>query len=52
MQENVLDPLEERIIHALQIEGRASWAELAPLLGADAVTLSRRWESLRERGLA
>ncbi|MFI2565321.1 Lrp/AsnC family transcriptional regulator [Paenarthrobacter sp. NPDC018779] len=52
MQEYMLDPLEERIIHALQIEGRASWAELSPVLGVDAVTLSRRWESLRERGLA
>ena len=48
----MLDPLEERIIHALQIEGRAPWSELAPVIGVDAVTLARRWDSLRERGLA
>lgn len=52
MSKNMLDPLEERIIHALQIEGRAPWSELAPVIGVDAVTLARRWESLRERGLA
>ncbi|AXJ11870.1 hypothetical protein CFN17_13185 [Arthrobacter sp. PM3] len=40
------------MIHALQIEGRAPWTELAPVIGVDAVTLARRWESLRERGLA
>ncbi|MDR6987501.1 DNA-binding Lrp family transcriptional regulator [Paenarthrobacter nitroguajacolicus] len=52
MKKSVLDPLEERIIHALQIEGRAPWSELAPVIGVDAVTLARRWESLRGRGLA
>jgi len=52
MQEYMLDPLDERIIHALQIEGRAPWSELAPVIGVDAVTLARRWEQLRERGLA
>ncbi|MCD4853335.1 Lrp/AsnC family transcriptional regulator [Arthrobacter sp. AK01] len=52
MQEYMLDPLEERIIHALQIEGRAPWSELAPVIGVDPVTLARRWDSLRERGLA
>ena len=52
VQENMLDSLEERIIHALQVEGRAPWSELAPVIGVDAVTLARRWESLRERGLA
>jgi|GEM_PF-420538 len=52
MQEYMLDPLEERIIHALQIEGRAPWSELAPVIGVDAVTLARRWDALRERGLA
>lgn len=52
MPENMLDPLEERLIHALQIEGRAPWSELAPMIGVDAVTLARRWDSLRERGLA
>jgi DNA-binding Lrp family transcriptional regulator len=52
VQENLLDPLEERIIHALQVEGRAPWSELAPVVGVDAVTLARRWESLRQRGFA
>lgn len=52
MSHSVLDPMEERLIHALQIEGRASWSDLAPIVGLDAVTLARRWDSLRERGLA
>ena len=52
MQEYQLEPLEGRIIHALQINGRARWSDLAPVLGVDPVTLARRWDSLRERGLA
>jgi DNA-binding Lrp family transcriptional regulator len=52
MQVSMLDPLDERIIHALQISPRASWAELAPVLGADPATLARRWGRLQEAGLA
>lgn len=40
------------LIHALQVQPRASWTDLAPILGRSAVTLARRWEHLSERGLA
>ncbi|MCP3424466.1 Lrp/AsnC family transcriptional regulator [Rothia sp. AR01] len=52
MQDYRLDPLDERLIHALQINGRVRWTELAPVLGVDPATLSRRWEALREGGVA
>ncbi|MGI6879412.1 Lrp/AsnC family transcriptional regulator [Microbacterium sp. gxy059] len=34
----------------MQIEPRASWIDLAPVVGADAGTLARHWEALRRRG--
>lgn len=40
------------LLAALQLHPRASWTELAPLLGVDPSTLSRRWRALREDGLA
>jgi DNA-binding Lrp family transcriptional regulator len=52
VQEDRLDPLDERIIHALQINGRARWKDLSPVLGVDPATLSRRWDALRGRGIA
>lgn len=51
MQEDVLDDLDQRLIHALQISPRAPWSALAPVLGADPVTLSRRWARLVREGL-
>jgi DNA-binding Lrp family transcriptional regulator len=47
-----LDDLDLRLIHALQIEPRASWNALAPILDSSAVTLARRWEALTASGLA
>lgn len=52
MQEIILDRTDERLLHALQIEPRASWSDLAPVVGADAVTLARRWSRLRDDGIA
>ncbi|ALE73096.1 MULTISPECIES: Lrp/AsnC family transcriptional regulator [unclassified Pseudonocardia] len=40
------------LVHALQLHPRASWSGLAPVLDAAPVTLARRWERLREAGLA
>lgn len=40
------------LIHALQVRPRASWAELAVVLGAAASTLARRWERLTAEGVA
>jgi len=40
------------LIHALQIEPRASWKSLEPVVGANASTLARRWERISEEGIA
>ena len=52
MHEITLDPIDRRLVHALQIEPRASWNELSPVIGVDASTLARRWARLREEGIA
>jgi DNA-binding Lrp family transcriptional regulator len=49
---NVLDELDLEIVNALQLAPRASWADLAPILGADPTTLARRWERLSADGIA
>lgn len=46
------DAVDLRLVHALQIDPRASWSDLAPVVGADAVTLTRRWNRLSASGLA
>lgn len=51
MQENGLDDLDQRLIHAVQVSPRASWSALAPIVGADAATLSRRWARLTAEGI-
>ncbi|UCR88890.1 Lrp/AsnC family transcriptional regulator [Mycetocola spongiae] len=40
------------LIHALQLAPRATWAQLADVLGTHPTTLAGRWERLRESGLA
>ncbi|MFW0775275.1 Lrp/AsnC ligand binding domain-containing protein [Paenarthrobacter nitroguajacolicus] len=52
MQDYDLDGRDLRLLHALQIRPRAPWAALAPVVGADAVTLARRWNALQDEGLA
>ncbi|MEV7662488.1 Lrp/AsnC family transcriptional regulator [Paenarthrobacter sp. NPDC089316] len=52
MQEFDLSGRDLRLLHALQVRPRAPWATLAPVVGADAVTLARRWNVLQETGLA
>ncbi|MGW8484560.1 Lrp/AsnC family transcriptional regulator [Microbacterium sp. NPDC055903] len=52
MQTKQLDPVDRRLLHALQIEPRATWSELAPVVGVDAATLGRRWERLSRDGTA
>ncbi|WP_145942462.1 Lrp/AsnC family transcriptional regulator [Corynebacterium glyciniphilum] len=49
-QEMTLDALDERLVHAVQVAPRAAWAALAPVVGADPVTLARRWAQLRRQG--
>ncbi|MEU2084095.1 Lrp/AsnC family transcriptional regulator [Streptomyces albus] len=48
----MVSELDLALVHALQIRPRAAWTDLAPLLGATAVTLARRWARLTEEGLA
>ncbi|MYW97993.1 Lrp/AsnC family transcriptional regulator [Amycolatopsis rubida] len=40
------------LVEALQRQPRASWVDLAKVLDAAPVTLARRWEQLRQAGLA
>ncbi|MFD6098943.1 Lrp/AsnC family transcriptional regulator [Nocardiopsis flavescens] len=47
-----LDETDRRLIQALQINPRARWSALAPIIGVDSVTLARRWERLSGHGLA
>ncbi|MER7283813.1 Lrp/AsnC family transcriptional regulator [Dactylosporangium sp. NPDC000244] len=47
-----LDEVDRRLIHALQINPRARWAAIAPVVGVDSVTAARRWERLSRDGLA
>lgn len=52
MQDSRIDELDRRLVHALQIAPRAPWTRVAAVVGADAVTLARRWQRLRDDGLA
>lgn len=51
VQERELSHLDLRLIHAVQVSPRASWTALATILGADPVTLSRRWARLEREGI-
>lgn len=47
-----LNAHDEALIHALQMAPRASWSLLGKVLGADPVTVARRWERLHGTGRA
>jgi DNA-binding Lrp family transcriptional regulator len=47
-----LDELDRRVVHALQVNPRASWAQVGAALGIDPVTAARRWERLAADGTA
>lgn len=47
-----LDDTDLRLLHALQIEPRAPWSDIAPVVGVDAGTLARRWRRLSTEGIA
>lgn len=47
-----LDDIDLRLLHALQVEPRASWTSLGPVIGADASTLARRWSRLEAAGVS
>lgn len=52
MQDFDFDERDLRLLHALQVRPRAPWTALAPVVGADPVTLARRWNVLQDSGLA
>ncbi|GAB3865312.1 AsnC family transcriptional regulator [Nocardioides maradonensis] len=47
-----LSELDHQVVHALQINPRATWAQVGGLLGVDASTVARRWARLVEHGAA
>ena len=49
---DMLDAADQAMVHALQINPRASWAQIGKALELDPVTLSRRWIRLVDRGAA
>ncbi|MFC8040540.1 Lrp/AsnC ligand binding domain-containing protein [Paenarthrobacter sp. NPDC057355] len=52
MRDIEFDERDLRLLHALQVRPRAPWTALSSIVGADAVTLTRRWAVLQETGLA
>lgn len=47
----MIDAVDRRIVHALQVDGRASFSRLATVLGISEQTAARRWRRLREDGV-
>jgi len=47
-----VDELDYGVIEALTLRPRAPWSQVGTALGVSAVTAARRWQSLRQRGLA
>jgi DNA-binding Lrp family transcriptional regulator len=52
VQPTAFDERDLKLIHALQIAPRISWAEAARILGSTPITLANRWERMRSEGLA
>ena len=50
MQDSLVDQLDLRLIHALQVRARIPWTTLAGVLRVDAATLMRRWRRLVDNG--
>lgn len=46
-----LDPTDRRIVAALQVNGRASWTDIAQLVGTSVTTVARRAQQLFADGL-
>ncbi|MFE2763905.1 Lrp/AsnC family transcriptional regulator [Streptomyces halstedii] len=50
MDSVTLDPVDLRLLHALQIDGRAAFSRIADVLGVSDRTVARRFGRLRARG--
>jgi DNA-binding Lrp family transcriptional regulator len=46
-----MDDVDRRIVHALHLDGRVPFADVAPLLGLSARTVARRYARLRSTGV-
>jgi DNA-binding Lrp family transcriptional regulator len=46
-----VESIEQRLVHALQIDGRAPFAKIADVLGISEHTAARRYQRLKERGI-
>src|SRR5882762_11281885 len=51
LESSALDPLSHQIIHALQVDGRASFNRIATVLGVSEQTVARRYRRLRADGI-
>jgi DNA-binding Lrp family transcriptional regulator len=47
-----IDETDLRLVHLLQAAPRATWQEVGRAVGVDPATAARRWQGLREAGLA
>jgi DNA-binding Lrp family transcriptional regulator len=52
VHESVFDELDVAVVDAVRSSPRASWRELAPVLGVDPATVSRRWSRMQAEGVA
>ena len=52
MESDTLDALDRRIIHALQLDGRAPFSRIGDVLGVSDQTVARRYRRLRSSGRA
>ena len=46
-----MESIDQRLVHALQIDGRAPFAKIADVLGISEHTAARRYQRLKERGI-
>ncbi|WP_439384293.1 Lrp/AsnC family transcriptional regulator [Amycolatopsis lexingtonensis] len=51
MESGLLDDLDRRLAHALQLDGRASFSTIASVLGVSDQTVARRYRKLRSSGV-
>jgi DNA-binding Lrp family transcriptional regulator len=51
VESGLLDDLDRRLAHALQLDGRASFSTIASVLGVSDQTIARRYRKLRSSGV-
>jgi DNA-binding Lrp family transcriptional regulator len=52
MKGSTFDELDVAIVDAVRAAPRTSWRDLAPVLGVDPATISRRWSRMQSEGVA